>query len=71
VEGNCEHYLGVSEAAAQYLTGPDQGKWFARLDADQANRRRAAQHAADRPDGTVWVLRFGAALGRYWMARSL
>jgi predicted ATPase/class 3 adenylate cyclase len=67
---HCTHFLCVAEAAAAHLTGPDQGSWLARLDADQANLRRAAEHAADDPDGTARLLRFGAALGRYWLARS-
>jgi predicted ATPase/class 3 adenylate cyclase len=66
----CAHYLSVAEAAAPHLTGPDQGMWLARLDADQANLRRAAQQAASRPDGTAQVLRLGSALHRYWMARN-
>ena len=65
-----EHFLAVAEAAAPHLAGPDQGRWFARLDTDQANLRRAAEHAADRSDGTTRVLRFGAALRLYWMTRS-
>ena len=64
------HFLSSAEAATAHLTGPEQGKWLARLEADQANLRRAADHAADRPDGTVLVLRLGAALDRYWWARS-
>ena len=67
---HCAHYLSVAETAAPHLTGPDQGSWLARLDADQANLRRAAEHAASRPDGTAQVLRFGVALWRYWVARS-
>jgi predicted ATPase/class 3 adenylate cyclase len=63
---HCAHYLSVAEAAAPHLTGPDQGKWLARLDADQANLRRAAAHAASAVTGTAQVLRFGAALKRYW-----
>lgn len=65
-----EHYLALAEASAPHLTGPDQGRWFARLDADQANLRRAAEHAASRPDGTAHVLRLEAALRRYWMVRA-
>ena len=42
--------------------------WRTRLDADQANLRRAAGHAASRPDGTEQVLRFGVALRRYWFS---
>ena len=67
---HCAHFLSVAEAAAAHLTGPDQGSWLARLDADQANLRRAAGHAAGRPDGTALVLRLGVALDRYWRARS-
>ena len=67
---HCAHYLGLAQTAAPYLTGPDQGSWLTRLDADQANLRRAAEHAASRPDGTAQVLRFGVALWKYWSARS-
>jgi predicted ATPase/class 3 adenylate cyclase/DNA-binding CsgD family transcriptional regulator len=67
---HCAHFLGVAEAAAPHLTGPDQGRWLARLDAEQANLRRAAGHAAGDPEGTARVLRFGVALRRYWLGRS-
>jgi predicted ATPase/class 3 adenylate cyclase len=67
---HCAHFLAVAETAAAYLTGPEQGKWLARLDADQANLQRAAGYAAGRPDGTALVLRLGVALDRYWWARS-
>jgi tetratricopeptide (TPR) repeat protein len=66
---HCAHYLSAAETAAPYLTGPDQGSWLSRLDADQANFRRAAEHAAGEPDGTPQVLRFGVALWRYWLVR--
>jgi non-specific serine/threonine protein kinase len=67
---HCRHYLCMSETAAAHLTGPDQGSWLARLDADQANLRRAAEHAAGDPDRTAQVLRFGGALQRYWITRN-
>jgi predicted ATPase/transcriptional regulator with XRE-family HTH domain len=66
---HCAHYLAAAETAASHLTGPDQGSWLARLDADEANFRRAAEHAAGEPDGTSQVLRFGVALWRYWLVR--
>jgi predicted ATPase/DNA-binding CsgD family transcriptional regulator len=66
---HCAHFLGVAEAAAPHLTGPEQGRWLAGLDAQQANLRRAAEHAARRPGGTALILRFAVALRRYWMAR--
>jgi predicted ATPase/class 3 adenylate cyclase len=67
---HCAHFLALAEQAAPHLTGPEQGKWLARLDSDQANLQRAAGYAADRPDGTALVLRLGVALERYWRARS-
>jgi predicted ATPase/class 3 adenylate cyclase len=67
---HCQYFLGAAEAAAPHLDERDQGEWFARLDTEQANLRRAAEHAARDPDGTAQVLRFGAALHSYWMARS-
>ncbi len=68
-ELHCAHYLSLAETAAPHLTGPDQGSWLTRLDADEANFGRAAEHAAGEPDGTSQVLRFGVALCRYWEAR--
>ena len=67
---HCAHFLSVAETAAAYLAGPEQGSWLARLDADQANLRRAAGHAAGDPDGTAGVLRLGVALFRYWWTQS-
>ena len=67
---HCAHYLALAEATAPHLAGPQQAGWFGRLEADQANLRRAAEHAAGEPDGTADVLRFGVALWRYWDARS-
>jgi predicted ATPase/class 3 adenylate cyclase len=66
---HCAHYLSAAETAAPHLTGPRQGSWLARLDADRANLRRAAEHAARDPDGTEQVLRLGVALQRYWITR--
>src|SRR5580693_3268211 len=60
----------LATAGAPHLSGPGQGRWFARLDADHANLRRAIEHAASDPDGTARVLRCGVALRGYWLARS-
>ena len=68
-EAHCAHYLAVAEQAAAHLHTRDAGSWLARLDGDQANIRRGAQHAASCPDSSAQVLRFGLAMRNYWGAR--
>jgi non-specific serine/threonine protein kinase len=51
---HCAHYLSVAETAAPHLTGPGQVSWLPRLDADQANLRRAAEHAASARTPPRW-----------------
>jgi tetratricopeptide (TPR) repeat protein len=67
---HCQYFLALADAAAPHLEGSEQGRWFARLDADHANLRRATEHAVGDPDGTARVLRCGVALRSYWLARS-
>jgi predicted ATPase/class 3 adenylate cyclase len=69
-KAHCAHYVAVAETAAPYLTGPEQGAWLARLETEDANLLRAAEHAARQPDGTAQVLRFGIALLPYWAYRQ-
>ena len=68
---HCEYFVSVAERAGACLTGPDQRRWFAMLDAERANLWRAAEYAAGLPDGTSQVLRLGALLRRYWISRQL
>jgi predicted ATPase/class 3 adenylate cyclase/Tfp pilus assembly protein PilF len=67
---HCAHYLTVAETAAPHLAGPEQGAWLARLETDDADLLRAAEHAAGQPGGTAQVLRFGIALWPYWAYRQ-
>ncbi|MGB9112937.1 MAG: tetratricopeptide repeat protein [Acidimicrobiales bacterium] len=69
-DAHCQHYLAFAELASPHLTGPEQGRWFERLDADEANLRRALEYAVGDRDGTNRVLRFAVALRRYWWVRS-
>jgi non-specific serine/threonine protein kinase len=64
------YFLSIAEAAAPHLTGSGQARALARLDADQANLRRALSRAAANPGGTEQVLRLSVALHRYWVMRS-
>src|SRR4029079_11251493 len=56
------------EAASQ-LTGPEQGAWLSRLNAEHANLLAALAHGAVTGDRGQ-VLRLTAALWRFWLARG-
>jgi tetratricopeptide (TPR) repeat protein len=65
-----EHFLSVAEEASVGLTVPDQGRWFARLDADRSNLLLAAQYAASSAGSTRQALYLSGVLRRYWMSRD-
>jgi predicted ATPase/class 3 adenylate cyclase len=66
---HARHFLAFAESVGPHLDGSDQGRWLARLDADQANLLLAARYLSGEAGGTEQVLRLCVALRRYWMAR--
>ena len=71
-QAHCRYFLSVAEAAKAGFVGPEQVWWIRRLHAEQGNIWRAVEHAAtaDVSEGTEQVLRFAAALVRYWVDNS-
>jgi predicted ATPase len=66
---HCRYFLSVAQAADAQFVGPEQVRWIRRLNAEQENMWRAVDYAAgaaDVSEGTEQVLRFGAALVRFW-----
>ncbi len=63
-------YLTWIEAAAPRLVGPEQRVWFEQIETEDANLRAAMTWSRDQPDGGEALLRFAAALGRFWHARD-
>ncbi len=61
-----EYFLAVVESACPELTGPDQGRWMARLFTDQANLRRAFEYLVGRSEAPTRAFRFAIAVRRYW-----
>jgi predicted ATPase/class 3 adenylate cyclase len=66
---HADYYLALAETAARHDTGPAQGEWLRRLDADWDNLQAALAHlaASGRPAET---LRLGVALDRFVQSRG-
>jgi len=62
--------LAIAEEAAPYLRGPEQKRWFERLEREHDNLRGALDYALDR--GHVdEAMRMGEALVRFWIGGFL
>ncbi len=68
-ERHREWVLGLAEQAEPELIGPRQEVWFDRLDRERENLRAAARWAATRGDAET-IVRLGAALWQFWLARA-
>ncbi len=64
------HFLGLAEQAETELTGPRQGQWFARLDADGENLLAALTASRSLPGGPDRGVRLAGAVARFWSARG-
>ena len=60
-----DHFLSLVESAEPQLQGPDQARWFRRLDADHEDIRIALRHALESKDRAV-ACRFCASIWRFW-----
>lgn len=69
-DAHSRYFLSLVEEEFPRTRGHGQAQAFARLHRENGNLRRAMEHAAEEPDGTPRVLRFGAALRYYWWARD-
>jgi predicted ATPase len=68
-QAHCRYFLSVAETAGAEFAGREQVRWIRNLNAEQGNIWRAVDYAAgaaDVPEGTEQVLRFGVALVRFW-----
>lgn len=67
-ESHARFYLELAERAEPDLTGPDQERWFTRLEAERANLRSALDWSLGHGK-SEWALRLAGALVLFWRVR--
>jgi predicted ATPase/DNA-binding CsgD family transcriptional regulator len=62
---HADTFLALAEQAEQELLGPNQARWFERLEREHGNLRAALEWAAEQSNGTV-LLRLASSVWRFW-----
>jgi len=63
------YFVALAERAEPELTGPEQKRWFARLEAEHGNLRAALSRSLEAGDSAS-ALRIGAAVWHFWVVRG-
>jgi RNA polymerase sigma factor (sigma-70 family) len=68
-ERHLSYFLSLAEESVSRVTGPEQGAWLARLDAEHPNLAAALNYCFARKNAAR-ALRFTGAIWRFWAARG-
>lgn len=63
------YFLAFVEGAEEHLRGPEQRRWFARIEREHDNLRAAMRWSLDH-ERAAQVMRFGDRLWRFWEAHG-
>jgi predicted ATPase/DNA-binding SARP family transcriptional activator len=66
---HAEYYLRLAEEASPELSGPDQARWFDRLESEHDNLRAALAVLVDRSDAER-AASLAASLWKFWQTRG-
>jgi RNA polymerase sigma factor (sigma-70 family) len=68
-ERHLSYFLSLAEESVSHVTGPEQGAWLARLDAEHPNLAAALSYCFATKNAAQ-ALRFTGAIWRFWAARG-
>jgi predicted ATPase/transcriptional regulator with XRE-family HTH domain len=66
---HADYYLGLAEEADAHIRGAEQAVWLRRLEVERDNLRAALAWSISAGECAI-ALRFGTALGRFWVVRG-
>jgi predicted ATPase/class 3 adenylate cyclase/Tfp pilus assembly protein PilF len=69
-ERHAGYFCHMAEGCYRKLWGPEQGRWLARLDAENENLRAALEWAAQDTARAEILLRLAGSLWRFWEVRT-
>jgi len=65
-----DYFLALAREAERHLTGPAQGEWVARLEAEHENLRATIDGYLGSSPNAQLALEMAGGLGRYWFVRG-
>ncbi len=69
-QAHCQYYFGLSKQARDQISGPDQGEWIRRLEADLDNVRSAIKFSLSGEIDPFIAVKMAVSLHGFWILRG-